>query len=312
MGAKLHSMPEIPGKMKERFEAIFGRDYDKFEECCRNDYKKSFRVNTLKISVEDALELLKGNGIITKRIPWTKNGFFTDVKSVGNSFENFMGYIYIQGPASMLPAMVLDPNPGETVLDMCASPGSKTTQIAAMMKNKGVLVANESDYKRIKLLRFNNDKNGVLNSVITNLDGRDFAKSKLRFDKILLDAPCTGEGIVMREWEVIKRWNMKLVIKMCRLQKDLIASAISCLKPGGTLVYSTCTLSPEENEEVIDHALKIGGIELEDIELKGIKTRKGLTSWDRYTYNERVSKCVRVWPQDNGTEGFFVAKLKKV
>jgi len=321
MGRKLHKIPEMPNRMKERFERLFGKDYRRFEEILESGYRKSFRVNTLKISVSEAVSLLENDGFVIEKIPWTNDGFWVKDDSdsarrgneLGNSFEHFMGYIYIQGAASMIPSIVLDAKPGETVLDMCAAPGSKSTQIAAMMQNKGVLVLNDSDYKRIKMLRFNNDKTGVLNSVITNMDGKQFENSRIKFDRILLDAPCTGEGIIMREWDIIKRWNMKRVIGMCKLQKSLIKSAASALKPGGTLVYSTCTLSPEENEEVIDFALNmIGNLEIERIRIEGIKTRPGLVSWDRFTYDENVRSAMRIWPQDNGTEGFFIAKLRKV
>ena len=195
---------------------------------------------------------------------------------------------------------------------MCAAPGSKTTQIAAMMENKGLLVSNDWDYNRLKMLRFNNDKAGVLNSVITHADGREFGRGEVKFDKVLLDAPCTGEGIIMREWDIIKRWSMRQVIGMCRLQKSLIKAAASALKEGGVLVYSTCTLSPEENEEVIDFAVKNLGFKTERLSFEGIKARGALLSWERHEYDESVRNAVRIWPQDNGTEGFFIARLRKI
>lgn len=312
MGTRKNEMPVMPKRMKERFRDLFGDEYPSFEECCRDDYRKSFRINTIKAKTDEVIESLEKQGIGTENIPWIPQGFMTDEKSIGNTFEHFMGYIYIQGPSSMIPAIALDPKAGDRVLDMCAAPGSKTTQIAAMMENKGCLVANDFDYNRLKMLRFNNDKMGVLNSIITNIHGYNFGSMKLKYDKILLDAPCTGEGIIMREWDVIKRWSMKGVIGMCRLQKKLISSAIEALNPDGTLVYSTCTLSPEENEEVIDHALnEFGNIEMEKISIWGLKSRPGLTSWDRFDYDERVKNCLRVWPQDNGSEGFFIAKIRK-
>ena len=215
----------------------------------------------------------------------------------------------------MLPALVLNPKEDEKVLDLCASPGSKTTQIAAKMKNKGLLIANEVKFGRIKILSANTERCGVMNMLITKRDGialcKRFKEENFFFDKIFLDAPCSGEGTIRSVPKGLEMWNIKTIENLSKLQKSLIASAIEILKPGGELVYSTCTHAPEENEEIIDFALKNFNIKIEKINLP-IKTREGITDWENKKYSKDVKLACRIYPQDNDTEGFFIAKIKKI
>jgi len=215
----------------------------------------------------------------------------------------------------MLPPLALKPKPGEFVLDLCSSPGSKTTQMAAMMKNEGTIIANDVKLDRIKILAANLERCGVMNVVATRNDGvglcNRLAKKGFKFDKILLDVPCSGEGTLRSSPKTFKMWNFKVVQKLSREQKKLFASAVKCLKVGGEIVYSTCTHSPEENELVVSFALKNFPLEIEKVELP-LKCRPGVKEWKDEKFEEGVEKCCRIYPQDNDSEGFFVSKFKLV
>ncbi len=307
----------IPHNYRSRYYGILGKENKEFLRYCSLPLRKSIRINTLKASVKDVKKRLENKGFSLERVPWTTNGFWVSKKTteeaLGNTEEHFLGYFYIQEASSMIPPIVLDPKPEDVVLDMSAAPGSKTTQMSEMMKNKGVIIANDSNFNRLKALKFNIEKGGNLNVVITNKDGRKFHKTNLMFDKILLDAPCSSEGTIRKDWKVLSRWNESLVRSLSKLQKRLILSAFDSLKENGVMVYSTCTLSPEENEEVIDFLLKNReGVILEEIKVEGLKHREGITSWESKEYSSEVKKCARIWPQDNDSEGFFICRIKKL
>ncbi|NQV08633.1 RsmB/NOP family class I SAM-dependent RNA methyltransferase, partial [Candidatus Woesearchaeota archaeon] len=270
------------------------------------------RVNTLKISVEECKKRLEALNWILKQIPWCKEGFWIEGerRDVGNLKEHLLGYIYIQEAASMIPPVVLVPKPGDKVLDMCAAPGSKTTQLAQYMKNKGVLVCNDYKGMRIKPLGINIQKSGITNNIITLMHGQWFKDHE--FDKILVDAPCSGTGTIRKSLKTLRIWNPIMIKRLAGTQKQLIEKAFNNLKKGGMLVYSTCTMEPEEDEGIISHLLnKYKDAEIQDIKLN-IKSSKPITEFNKEKYNKEVKKCLRVWPQDNDTEGFFVAKIKKM
>jgi len=234
---------------------------------------------------------------------------------LGRALEHLLGYYYIQELASMLPVLVLNPKENERVLDLCASPGSKTTQIAARMNNTGLIIANEVKFGRIKILSANTERCGVMNMLITKRDGialcKRFKEESFLFDKILLDAPCSGEGTIRSTPKTLEMWNIKTIENLSKLQKSLIASAIEILKPGGELVYSTCTHAPEENEEVVDFALKNFNVKIEKVNLP-VKARQGITNWKEKSYSQDVKFSCRIYPQDANTEGFFIAKIRKL
>ena len=329
------------------------KDFGSFLEILKKPTQNSIRCNTLKIQPEQLLKRLKSKGwdmeqpfksypeimivkgktandkdkfhdgvshinnYINKRAEGERNIVDLEPGELGRSLEHLLGYYYVQEIASMLPVMALNPNPGEAILDLCAAPGSKTTQIAANMDNKGLLIANDLNIGRIRILATNLERCGVSNTVITRKQGFDLCK-KLRqqgflFDKILLDAPCSGEGTLRSSKGTYEMWNIQSVKNLSNIQKALFASAIDILKVGGEIVYSTCTHSPEENEEVIDFILKKfeGKLKVETIKLP-VKCRDGVSKWDNKKYNKDVEKSCRIYPQDNDTEGFFVSKLKKI
>lgn len=270
---------------------------------------KSIRANTLKISREELLERLREKYEI-KEMPWYENGFFIKGEDIAKNIEYYLGYYHIQEAASMLPPLVMELERKDFIIDLCAAPGSKTTQLAMMMENSGIIIANDISISRIRALTHNIQKAGAANCIITNYDARYFDKTGLKADKILLDAPCTASGKIIKNKKMIEKWKYWRVKKMARLQKALIKAACNCLTKNGILVYSTCSVEPEENEEVIDYALQRFDIEVEKIELKGIKIRHGIKEWNGKKF-EWATKAIRVWPQDNNTEGFFICRLRK-
>lgn len=298
----------IPKPFEEKFSLLFGKDYEKLVSVKITDIRKAIRVNTIKIDKESLIERLNWE---IEQIPWIESGLFVYNKNLANTLEYYLGYYYIQDAASMIPPLLLDAKEKDIVLDITASPGSKTTQIAAMMNNKGVIIANDSNLRRLIALRSNLQRCGVSNTIITNLDGRWIWKTGIKFDKILVDAPCSSSGTCVSNPNVFKSWSQTKVNYHSRLQKQLLESATRCLEDGGEIVYSVCSLDPEECEEVIDYALTTLGITLVKVKIKGLKFRKGFTSFKTKDYVKEVKHAIRILPQDNFTEGFFICKLKK-
>jgi tRNA (cytosine49-C5)-methyltransferase len=303
----------------ERMKKLLGKDFDSYMEILKVEPVRSFRCNTLKISPEVLKKRLEEKGWKIK-IPFEKFPEIMIVENdlqpgeLGRAIEHLLGYYYIQEIASMLPVLVLNPKPNERVLDLCASPGSKTTQIAARMENSGLLIANEVKFGRVKILAANTERCGVMNMIMTRKDGialcKRFKDENILFDKILLDAPCSGEGTIRSTPKTLEMWNINTIKLLSNLQKSLIASALEILKPNGELVYSTCTHAPEEDEEIVDYALKNFDVKIEKIELP-LKTSPGITKWEEKEYAEDVKYSCRVYPQNADTEGFFLVKLRK-
>jgi NOL1/NOP2/sun family putative RNA methylase len=209
----------------------------------------------------------------------------------------------------MIPVQILDPKPGEIILDLAAAPGGKTTQIAQFMKNKGVTVAIDINRRRIKSLRSNLSRCGVYNTLIIRMDGRQISDLGLKFDKVLLDAPCTGEGLIPRDPTRKTSRGLNDIQYVAKLQKSLIDAALGCLKPGGSLVYSTCAIAPEENEFVIDHALKNDDIHVTKLNLN--RGSPAFASIFGETLHPSIKEARRLYPHKDGTEGFFICKLQK-
>ncbi|UCG93293.1 MAG: NOL1/NOP2/sun family putative RNA methylase [candidate division WOR-3 bacterium] len=287
-------------------------DFREFMNSIQRPLMQSFRVNTLKAKREETLLLLKDLKI--KPLPFYDDGFCVQGKSkLGNHITHNLGLIYVQEAASMIPGIVLDPRPGEVVLDLCAAPGSKTTHIAQVMKNTGLLVANEINRKRIQGLMHNIKRCGVLNEAVVGFRGQriDRALSDY-FDRILIDAPCSAEGTIRKSKAVLYHWGLKNIQRMARIQKGLLVSGFRALRPGGTLVYSTCTIAPEENEGVVSYLLeKFPEAELMPISIPHFKIRTGTLKWQGESFDSRVKNCARIVPQDNDTAPFFIAKITK-
>jgi len=306
----------------ERMKLLLGKEFKNYQEILKKPPVKSIRVNTLKISPEKLKKRLENKGWKIKQ-PWESYPEVMIIESdllpgeLGRALEHLLGYYYVQELASMLPIIALQPKQDETILDLCAAPGSKTTQIAAEIKNTGLIIANEIHLGRIKILASNLERCGVTNTIITKKEGRALCKrlkqKDFKFDKILLDAPCSGEGTLRSTPVTYLMWNPKTIKRLSRLQKQLFEAAFEILKVGGEIIYSTCTHAPEENEEVIDYVLEKfkNHISIEQIKLP-IKCKPGLTKWNEKEYNKKVTKACRIYPQDNNTEGFFITKFKKL
>ena len=225
------------------------------------------------------------------------------------------GFFYIQSLSSMVPPLVLNPQPGEKILDLTAAPGSKTTQIAMLMKNTGEIVANDKSTIRNYKLTANLKIQGVKNTKVENLPGQILWKKYPEcFDKTLVDVPCSMEGrINLADEKSYEDWSTNKIHYLEEVQKFLLRSAISATKPGGEIVYSTCTLAPEENEGVIDWLLikEKGKVIVEDIDLTFSDKSSSLTRWNNKIFSKEIKKTLRIFPSFL-MEGFYIAKLKKL
>ncbi|HVY01900.1 MAG TPA: RsmB/NOP family class I SAM-dependent RNA methyltransferase [Candidatus Nanoarchaeia archaeon] len=311
--------PELKPLFKDRMQLLLkdSKDFEEFQEIIHKIPRNFIRCNTLKITPEKLMEKLNKKWEVIQ--PFKENPEIMLINSklgpgdLGSSIEHVLGYYYVQEISSMMSGVALKPKAGELVFDMCASPGSKSTQLSASMENQGTLITNDFKMDRIIILASNLERCGCSNTVITRMDGvqlcQRFQKTDMKFDKILLDVPCSGEGTLRSSAKTFLMWNPKMIKSLSRMQKKMIANALKVLKVGGELVYSTCTHAPEENEEVLDFAIKNFPIKIEKISLP-LKTRPGVTQWNGEKYDEQVKNAHRIYPQDNDSEGFFVAKIK--
>ncbi len=302
--------------MKERYQRLLGQEMGPFLEALLRPLKPSIRINTLKGNLWDIQNRLEEKGLKLSPIPWCSWGFWVEnleeESTLGNSLEHFLGEIYIQEASSMIPVEVADITPDMRVLDMAAAPGSKTTHAAQKMENRGVIVANDVSIHRIKALTHNLDRIGVINTLVTTMDGRRFGRLLSNYFHLsLVDAPCSAEGTVRKSFRAWNNWHPKVHKKLAETQKSLLISAFKATIPGGTIVYSTCTFAPEENEGVISYLLDHYPCHLEAIHLHGLDTHSGLPFWETERYNPQVKKAVRIYPHKNEVGGFFVAKIKK-
>uniref|UniRef100_A0A7C2NS30 NOL1/NOP2/sun family putative RNA methylase n=1 Tax=Archaeoglobus fulgidus TaxID=2234 RepID=A0A7C2NS30_ARCFL len=296
----------INPELYERLLKIDGSD-DFFRYMVK-PLKISIRVNTLKAEIEEVRENL--SEIITGKVPWCEEGFYISTNEFSKIPEHQLGMIFSQEAASMIPPVVMELQPGMTVLDIAASPGAKTTQMAQYLHNDGCIVANDVKHSRINILISNLQRCGVLIAKVTLRDGRYFGRFQNRFDAALVDAPCSNMGMIRKNYRNISLWKLRDCYGLSRLQKDLLMAAYKATKPGGVVVYSTCTLEPLENEEVVDYLLRNTDAEIEEIKLP-VKGFRPFTEFDGKKYSQEVKKCLRLHPQINDTEGFFVAKLRK-
>ncbi len=306
---------------EERIKALLSsmEDYEKFLEYAKLPLPRTIRCNTLKISANELKQRLEEKGWKIRQ-PFLEYPEIMIIESIlqpgelGKSIEHVLGYYYIQEMSSMMPVIALQPKPGELVLDLCAAPGSKTTQASSFMQNAGTIIANDNRIDRIQILASNLERCGCMNVIVTRNDGvqlcERLAGAGIKFDKILIDAPCSAEGNVRSNQKTLLMWNIRMIEKLGRMQKKLALSAFQLLKEGGEMVYSTCTHAPEENEAVAGFLVKNFNAKVEKIALP-LKCRQGITKWEKQEFDEQVRNACRIYPQDNNTEGFFIAKVKK-
>jgi NOL1/NOP2/sun family putative RNA methylase len=289
----------------ERYRHIIP-DFQGFWEIGCRPVGCSVRINTLKASRSFLLHRLAEKALEFRPFSWYTLGLRLEAEKPGKLEEHLLGYFHVQEEVSMVPPLVLDPQPGELVLDLCASPGSKTTQISQQMQNCGLVVANEPSLSRISPLRANCERLGAVNVAITRYDGRRFPGQL--FDRVLADVPCSGEGRARKDPEIWKRSSRRRSLDLQALQEGLLSRAVELTKPGGTIVYSTCTYAPEENELVVEKVLDRA--RLERISLPGLHSSPGLQSWEGRVLDSELERCARYYPHQNDTGGFFVAKLQ--
>ena len=293
----------------ERYSVLVGNP-ESFAESINKPLKQSFRINTLKGDKDKILEQLLNYDSEITSVPWNDNGYVSDLTNLGSSLEHFVGQIYIQELTSMIPPLVVkDVIDNNTILDCCAAPGSKTTQIAGMMQNRGHIIANDSRHARLKSLRGNLDRLGVTNATVTLRDFKSFPNTEA--DLYLVDAPCSSEGTIRKKNAVTRMWKEKDYKRFTKLQKGLLNKACEMAPSGSTILYSTCTFAPEENEKIISEIIDNQPVKVENIGINGLKTSPGITEWNGKRYNKEVEKCMRIWPHHNDTDAFFVARLEK-
>ena len=306
-------MIELSSNITNYIRTNFGESYlSNYKDYFESEYKPYLRISPFT-DKEKLIEQLKRYGISLESVANLPNAYQITSGSnvVGKTLEFILGKYYIQSLSSMIPPLVLNPQEGEDVLDLCAAPGSKTTQLAELMNNKGTLIANEISTERLKSLVFNVDKMSLVNVGILHGKGELLSRQfENRFDKILVDAPCSALGITQKKGEVSNWWNVRKAEAMSDQQLRLLISAVKMCKVGGEIVYSTCTLTLEENEFVISKVLKKYPVELVEIELP-VKSTPGFSTYGVEDLGDDLKKCHRILPWEINSEGFFVAKLIK-
>ena len=290
----------------KRYKTIID-NWQEFKEECRKDATKTVRRNSLKAR-ENFQEKLEEDFPDAEKSDWNSDVFrLNSEKSPGKSMLHWRGEYYVQEESASLPVEVLDPQPGEDVLDMCAAPGGKSTQIASKMNNKGLLISNDDDAKRLKSLHANIYRTGSSIARVTNYDGRRIPKEQ-KFDRILVDAPCSGEGNnARRSFESASKSEFE---SLSQIQEKLMLNAEKLAKNDGVIVYSTCTFAPEENEAVVEKVLEKTDLELEEIETN-VEHVQGVEEFEDRSFNPEVSKTVRIYPHHIKSGGIFVAKFRK-
>lgn len=276
----------------------------------------TIRTNSLKTRRRDLAQALINRGVNLDPIgKWTKVGLviYSSQVPVGATPEYLAGHYMIQGASSFLPVMALAPQENERILDMCAAPGGKASHIAAIMKNTGVLFVNDVNKDRVKAIVGNFHRLGVINSVISTVDGRKYPDVLKGFDRVLLDAPCSGSGVIAKDPSVKTSKDEQDIQRCFTLQRQLLLAAIDCLNAksttGGYIVYSTCSILPEENEAVIDYALRKRNVKLVETGLEF--GSDGFVNYRHFRFHPTMKLTKRFYPHSHNMDGFFVAKLKK-
>jgi NOL1/NOP2/sun family putative RNA methylase len=294
-------------------------DYEAFRAACERPLPSVVRVNGIKTTPERVRRAFDEQGVEYEPVDW-HDGLLKLDDQPGNSWPYVHGWVYGQEEVSAVPAEVLAPEPGEQVFDPCAAPGSKTTQLAALMDDRGLLVANDNNLGRLSALRSNAERCGVTSVVVTNSDARNFSlrpfvgdgdHQQPFFDRALVDVPCSCEGTIRKNPTALEKWEYSHVQGIAGVQKGILTRAIEATEPGGTIVYSTCTFAPEENEAVLDHVLDSDRVSCELVEFDlPLASAPGVTEWEEETYDPRVERAKRIYPHLNDTGGFFCAKLE--
>lgn len=307
----------LPPEFLEKLKKIYPMSFPGICETFLHKKEQTFRINYLKTDLAHLKEDLDREGIRYRELHWPKGSFIlrSDNKDLKRTPAYIDGKIYMQNVSSMLPPIILGPKKGERILDLCAAPGAKTSQIASIAGRDIELVAVEKLEIRHQKLLATLRIQGLLDfAKVLLADGTNITKEYAPgyFDKALVDAPCSGEALFyLRDPKTFRPWDQKRVKGLSHSQKALLYSGINALRAGGELVYSTCTFSPEENEEVADWALnKFGDLRLVPIDLPVTNKVRGLTAWEGKRFSKDLSLTMRILP-DEYMEGFFIAKFRK-
>ncbi len=310
-------MVQLPDEYKIRMREMLEDEYDAYIESFEHKASSAIRVNTAKLTTE-AFESLSPFSL--RRVPWIENGYFYEEDEIPSKHPYYYaGLYYLQEPSAMTPANRLPISPGDKVLDLCAAPGGKSTELAARLNGSGLLVANDISNSRAKALLKNLELFGVSNSIVVSEPPAKLAERfPAYFDKILVDAPCSGEGMFRKQPSIIKNWEQYGTEYYNKLQKEILPLAITMLKPGGMLLYSTCTFSPMEDEETVQYVLD----NFSEIELVPMIPESEWANYERLGFskgrpeymkipNSELTKTIRLFPHRLEGEGHFVALFRK-
>ncbi|HFQ93300.1 MAG TPA: RsmB/NOP family class I SAM-dependent RNA methyltransferase [Anaerolineae bacterium] len=306
-------MADLPWHYLERYKPVVD-DWDAFATAVTKPLPTTIWANPLKTTPEQLEMLLAQSGIRLEPVGWYPGAYRlpAGVKP-GLRWEYLAGLYHVQEEVALLPAALLDAQPGERVLDMCAAPGNKTAQISVALQNRGTVVANDRSVGRMRAARQVFDRLGLVNVTALTQDAANLPAEIGQFDKILADVPCTCEGTCRKEPYVLRRASAQRARQMARVQRAILRKAAQLCRPGGRIVYATCTFAPEENELVLDSILRefAGEIRLRPTAAPHFTASPGLTKWDGRNLNPDLVHALRVWPHQNDTGGFFVAVLEK-
>ena len=308
----------MPTELKRRWKNLLGNEFETLLDWSCRPHTKTIRVNSLKATSEQFLDFCKRHDWTAEEVPGIKGAYRLpggreSLPRFGEFEEFAKGLFYVQDMASLLPALALNPQPGDSVLDLAAAPGSKTTQLAAMMRNQGRILAIDVSPERLESLRANVTRLGATIVESRLGDASKPEPSWKDFDRVLLDVPCSCEGIIRYKPHKLLEWSLLEIAHRQQNLERIALAGYDALKPGGAMVYSTCSLAPEENEGVVQAVLdsrpsaKIVSLDLPH----GICSRPGLICWGEDSFDASLWNCARLYPQDNDTIGFFFSRVEK-
>lgn len=299
----------LPEQFLDRMKQMLGEEFPAFLESYEQEKYQALRINPQKTTIAS---FMKKSSFLKKPVPWEKNGFYYDGKDTpGKHPYHAAGVYYIQEPSAMAPAAYLDAQPGERILDLCAAPGGKSTQIAAAMGGEGLLISNEIHPTRVKILSENIERMGIRNGMVLNESPQSLKKIfEAYFDRIMVDAPCSGEGMFRKNTDACEEWSLENVENCAMRQQEILTCAASMLRPGGRIVYSTCTFAPEENEGTVSHFLE----EHPEFHMVEAPLYEGMSP-ARPNWTNQPAKnlqfAIRLFPHKLQGEGHFLAVLEK-
>ncbi len=294
-----------------RYESIVP-GFEAFLAALKRPLPTTVRVNTIRADPPRVIEAVEEAGIRVEQRETNETLLEVGTDKPGNTWPHVHGWIHGQEEVSTIPPLILDPEPGSTVWAAAAAPGGKATQLAALMDDRGLVIANDDNLGRLSALRSNADRLGVTSMAVTNQDARNFSFDPLGIEAVdhaLVDAPCTCEGTLRKNPDALADAGPGASRGLATVQQDILVRAIKATRSGGTVVYSTCTFAPEENEGVVDAALAETEATVVDFE-SPLPTEPGIESWEGTDFSPALTKTKRYYPHQTGAGGFYVAKLE--